>query len=164
MFLAGTPRLVLARSLMYRGCKARVAAAAAAAAGNREALVGLRELENFVPGLVVVDDRSHRNFQNHIAAIASGFVRTFAVTSALRFVFGIETEMYQCVVALAGFHDDVAALAAIAARRSAARDKLLPPEGHAAIAAVSRLNLDFRLIDEHGYPRTTVRTQKQKPR
>ena len=84
MFLAGTARLMLARRLMHRCGKARVAASAAPAAGNHEALIGLRELEDFVAGLVVVDDRSDRNFQDDAVAIASGLVRTFAVASALR--------------------------------------------------------------------------------
>ena len=61
------------------------------------------------------------------------------MASALRFVFRIEAEVHQGIVAFAGFHDDVAALAAVAARRAAARDELLPAEGHAAVAAVAGL-------------------------
>ena len=84
-----------------------------------------------------------------VLAIASGLVGTFAVTSALGVVFGIEAEVDERVVALAGFHEDVAALAAVAAGGSAARDKLLAAEGHAAIAAVAGLDSNFRFIDEH---------------
>src|SRR5277367_2650220 len=57
--------------------------------------------------------------------------------------------MYQRVVALAGFHDDVASIASIAARRAAVRFKCLPAEGHAAIAAVACLDPNFSLINEH---------------
>src|SRR5579859_5368932 len=150
MFLPGAARLVLARRLVNRCGEASVAASAAPAAGNDEALVGLRKLENFFSGLVVVDDGSDWNFQNYIAAIASGLVRALPVTAALGLVFGIETEMDQGVVALAGFHDDVAALTAVAAGGSAARDKLLAPKGHAAVAAVAGFYADFGFIDEHG--------------
>src|SRR5579864_829818 len=167
MFLAGTTRLVLAWRLVNRCGEAGVAASAASAASDYEALVGLRKLENFISGLVVVDDGSDRNFQNYVAAIASGFVRALAVTSALGFVFGIETEMDQGVVALAGFHDDVAALAAVAPGGPAARDEFLASEGHAAVAAVAGGDSDFGFIDEHGrvVGRSSLVVQpKQKPR
>src|SRR5579859_4131031 len=149
MFFARPARLVLARCLMDRGRKAGVAAPAAPAAGNHEFLIGAGELEYLLAGLVVVDDGTDRNFQQHVAAVASGFVGAFAVASALRFVLGIETEMHQRVVALAGLHDDVATLAAVAARRSAARDELLAPEGHAAVSAVAGFDFDFGFVDEH---------------
>ena len=71
------------------------------------------------------------------------------MASALRLVFGIEAEVHQRVVALAGLHDDVAALAAVAARGAAARDELLPAEGHAAVAAVAGFDPDFGFVDEH---------------
>ncbi len=82
---------------------------------------------------------------------APALVRAFAVASALRLVFGIEAEMHQRVMPLAGFHDHVSALAAVAARRSAARNIFLAAKGHAAIAAVAGLDPNFCLIDEHGY-------------
>src|SRR5438552_3308120 len=131
---------MLSRRLVHRCGKARVAAATAPAAGNHKALVRLRELEHFLAGLVVIHDGPDRNFQNHIAAVASGLVGTLAVTSALRAVLRIEAEVHQRIVALAGFHDDVAAFASVAAGRPPARNELLPPEGHAAVAAVARFN------------------------
>jgi hypothetical protein len=59
--------------------------------------------------------------------------------------------MNQRVVALAGFHDDVSALAAIAAGWTTARDELLPAKGKAAVAAVACFDSDYGLIDEHGF-------------
>ena len=44
--------------------------------------------------------------------------------------------------------DDVAAVAAVAAVRAAARDVLLPPEADAAVAAVAALHVDLGLIEE----------------
>ena len=55
------------------------------------------------------------------------------MTAALGFVFRIEAEMHERIVALARFHDHVAALAAVAAGRTAARNELLPPEGQTAL-------------------------------
>jgi hypothetical protein len=53
-------------------------------------------------------------------------------------------------VALAGFHDDVATLAAVAPGWASAGNKLLPAEGEAAVAAVAGLYADCGFIDEHG--------------
>ncbi len=64
MFLARTPRFVLSRGLMHRCSEARIAASAAASAGNHETLIGLRKLEDFLAGLVIVDDGSDGNLQN----------------------------------------------------------------------------------------------------
>ena len=100
-------------------------------------------------GGVVINDRPDRNFQRNALAFFAGAVGTFTVASALRFVFGIEAEVHQRVVALAGFPVDVAALAAIATGRSAARNIFLAPEGNAAVPAVAGFNTDFGLVDEH---------------
>jgi hypothetical protein len=52
-------------------------------------------------------------------------------------------------VALRGFHQDVAAAAAVAARGATARYKFFAAEGHAAIAAVTGLHPDFGFVDKH---------------
>src|SRR5580704_18250675 len=122
---------------MSGGRKLRIASASSPTPANHDAVIRLREVVNLLTGLIVVQNRSHRNFQRDVHALAPGAVGTFAVAPALGFVFWIETEMNERVVALARLHDHVAAFAAIAARRSAARDELLPPECEAAIAAVT---------------------------
>jgi hypothetical protein len=83
------------------------------------------------------------------SAVEAGAVGAHAVLAALRLVLRVIAEMDQRVVALRDFHDDVAATAAVAARRAAAGHKLLAPEGHAAIAAVAGLDANFCFIDEH---------------
>src|SRR5208282_4651798 len=84
-----------------------------------------------------------------VRALAPGPVGTFAVASALRLVLGVEAEVDEGVVALAGFHDDVAAAAAVAARGPAARDELLAAEGEASVAAVASLYADIGFVDKH---------------
>src|SRR5271167_2464760 len=103
-------------------------------------------------GDLVIDDGTDGHFQHDGRPLAAGLVRTFAVASALALVLGIEAEMHQRVVALAGLHDDVAAAPAVAARRTAARHEFLAPEGHAAVAPIARLHADSRFINEHGKP------------
>ena len=140
---------MLARRLVRGGGKLRVAASAAPAARDHDAFIGAREVVNFLARVLVVNDRADRHLQHNVFAIAAGFVRAFAVPSALGFVFRIEAEMHERVVALARFHPDVAALAAIAARRPAARHEFLPPERHAAVAAIPGLDSNFGFIDKH---------------
>src|SRR5438874_980829 len=76
---------------------------------------GRKGTDDLLSCLLVVDDCSHGNLEQDVCAFPASLVGAFAVTSALGFVFRIEAEVNQSVVALAGFHDDVAALAAIAA-------------------------------------------------
>jgi hypothetical protein len=52
-------------------------------------------------------------------------------------------------VAFAGFHDDVAALAAVTAGWPTARDELLPAKSKAAVAAIAGFDSDCGLVDEH---------------
>src|SRR5579871_3705810 len=101
--------------------------------------------------------RGHRNLQQHIAALAPGFIRPLAMPAAFGLIFGIEAEVHQRVVTLAGFHDDVAALAAISAGGSAAGNEFFPPEGHAAIAAVAGLDPNCGLVNEHERKSLVVR-------
>src|SRR5437588_1134544 len=105
---------MLARSLMGGGREVLVAASAAPAVGNDHALVGLRKIVHQFAALQVVDHGAHWNFEHDVVARLAAAVGAFAVTSALRVVFWIEAEVDESVVRLAGFHDDVAALAAVA--------------------------------------------------
>src|ERR1041385_3061803 len=97
----------------------------------------------------VENDRSNRHLQQNVFPFSSGFVRAFAMPSALRLVLRIESKMNQRVMTLARLHDDVAALTAISARRTAARNKLLPPESDAAISAVACFYANCGFINEH---------------
>ena len=71
------------------------------------------------------------------------------MAAALGLVLGVEAEVDQGVVGERGGHEDVAAVAAVAAGGTAAGDELFAPEGHAAIAAVAGLDANSGFIDEH---------------
>ena len=113
--LSWTAIFVLARSLMRGSRKAGVAASASTTTSNHDAFVGMGEVVNFLSSIIVIHNCSDWNFKDDILALAAGLVRAFAVTSALRFVFGIEAEVHQRVVPLTGFHVDVTALTPVAA-------------------------------------------------
>ena len=80
--------------------------------------------------------------------------------AALRLVLGVVAEMDERVVAFARLHDHVASAAAVAAGGPAAGNELLPPEGHAAVAAVAGLHPDFCLIDKHGLDNTVWKNSR----
>ena len=147
--LAGAAEFVLARSLVGAGGEVLVAAAAAAAFGDDEALVGLLEVVDQLAGFLIVKRGADRDLQDDGMAVEAGAVGAHAVLAALRLVLGVVAEVDERVVALAGFHDDVAAAAAVAAGGAAAGHELLAPEGHAAVAAVAGLYANFGFIDEH---------------
>ncbi len=64
--------------------------------------------------------------------------------------FAIEAIAQQRIVVRIRFEINVAAVSAIATRRSAARDILLPPERHTAVSAVAAFDPNFGFINKHG--------------
>ena len=160
-FLAGTSFFVLARSLMGGGRKACVATAASAPVGDDDALVGMGEVPDFVAGFLIVDDGADGDFQDNVGSFAPGFVGAFAVASALGLVFGIEAEMHERVVTLAGFHDDVAAFASVATGGASSGDEFLAAEGQAAVATVACFDSNCGFVDEHGSSRQSPVASRQ---
>src|ERR1035438_5691874 len=102
-------------SLVPGRCESRVATAAASASGNDHSLIRGREIEHLPARFLVIDNRSHWNLQEYVLAFAPTLVRALAMTSALRLVFRIKTEMHQRVMALAGFHDHISAVTSVSA-------------------------------------------------
>ncbi len=113
--LACAAEFVLARGLMGAGGEVLVAASAASALGDDDGLVGACEVVDQLAGGVVVEERAYRDFEGGGLAGGSGAVGAFAVSAALGLVLGIEAEVDQGVVAEGGGHEDVAAVAAVAA-------------------------------------------------
>jgi len=79
----------------------------------------------------------------------AGAVGAEAVAAALGFVLGVEAEVDEGVVAEGGGHEDVAAVAAIAAGGAALGNKFFAPEGHATVATVTGLDTDSCFINKH---------------
>src|SRR5882724_5740073 len=142
-------RLMLSRRLVHAGGKVLVATSAAPTSGHDDTFVRPGEIVYLRAGLFVIDNRPHRDLQDNALAVAPSAIGAFPVPAALAFVFRIEAEVDQRVMALTGFHNDVAARAAVATGRAAPRDKLLPPEGHTSVAAVPRFDLDDCFVNEH---------------
>lgn len=145
----GTAHLVFAGSLMSAGSEVLIAAAATAAFGYDDALVGLGEVMDEFTGLDVVKRRPDRDLQYYGFAVQACAIGAHAVLAALPLMLGVIAEVDKGVVALGRFHDHVTAPASVAARGAAARDEFLAAKGHAAVATVAGLDPDFGFINKH---------------
>ena len=74
------------------------------------------------------------------------------MAAAIRVEFAVVAITQQRVVVRIRFEVNVATVPAIAARRAAARDVLLPAKRDAAISAVARLHQYFCFVNKHESP------------
>src|SRR5580692_9955964 len=148
-FFAGPSLFMFARSLVRRRSKARITAPAAPAVSDYHAFIRAGKIVDLVARFRVIHNRAHRHFQQNVFAFTPLAVRTLAVTSALRLVLRIESEVNQSIVTLTRFHNDVPAITAVAPGWPTPRNILLPPESETAIPAIPRLHSNCGFINEH---------------
>src|ERR1019366_700828 len=102
-------------------------------------------------GLHVVSLRADRDADDQVLAALAVLVAAATVLAALAFQCALQGDVEQGRLALVADEDDVASLAAVAARRTAERDVLLPAERDAAVAPGPGQDLHLARIDElHG--------------
>ncbi len=126
-----------------------VAAAAATAAGDDDLVVGRGEVVDELAGVFVVEEGADGDVEDGGVAGGAGHVGAEAVAAALGLPLGVEAEVDEGVVGERGAHEDVAAVAAVAAGGTAAGDELFAAEGHGAVAAVAGFDSDAGFVDEH---------------
>ncbi len=148
-FVAGAAEFVLAGGLMDGGGEVLVAAASAASAGDDEGVVWGGEVVDELIGGVVVEDGADGDFEGGVFSLVAAHVGAEAVAAALGFPLGVVAEVDEGVVAEGAAHEDVAAVAAVAAGGTAAGDEFFAAEGHGAVAAVAGFDADAGFIDEH---------------
>jgi hypothetical protein len=137
--------------LVRGGGEVLIPTPAFAAARYHKPVARRGEIVQQLTGFVVINQRTHWNRNVDGRAIAARAIAAFSMPPALGGVLGIKTEVQQGVVMFARDKHHIAAAAAIAAARSAARDKLLAPERKTAVAAVARLHADSYFINKHWY-------------
>src|SRR3954468_8266579 len=98
---------------------------------------------------IINDDRPRWDANDEILSTAAMAVRAASVLAALGSPSLAMPERRETVDALFRNHDHAAAVAAVAAVRPAARDVLLAPKTHAAIATPAGFDFDSDAIDEH---------------
>ena len=149
--LARQARAELARRAVLAGLEALVAPAALAAARHQQFHAGLRQVAELLAGLAVAHDGARRHVDQCCPAAATGHVAAAARLAVLGAEGAHDAKVRQRVDAVLGAQRDAAAVAAIAAIRSAEGHELLAAEAHAAAAAVAGLDPDSCFVDEfHG--------------
>src|SRR5580704_11046562 len=101
--------------------------------------------------LLVIHQRTHRHFQNHLVARHAGAIRTLAMPPAFTLEFPVIPVTKQRVVVWIRFQVDASPVASIASRWPASWHVLLPPERHTPVPAVARLHINFSFINKHGF-------------
>src|SRR5260370_41861097 len=141
----GESVLMFARGLMPGLGKVLIAASAASAVGDEDALARRGEVSDG-SALIVKHQRADRNLQNHVLSGVAGAVGAFSVGAAIGLEFAVVAVAQQRVVVLLGFPVDVAAIAAVASGGAAARNIFLAPQGHAAGTPIAGLHEYFCFI------------------
>jgi len=104
-------------------------------------------VQEFAGGFVV-----HQGSDGHLEldrlALRAGPVAAFAVPAALCFMLGIKPELEQRVLVFGRDQCYIAAPAAVAAARSAARNVFFAAKGEAAVTPVAGLYQDSSFIDK----------------
>ena len=145
---AGKTFFVFARGLVPGFGKVLIATPSAAPMRDEDTLARSGEIGDGLAALVVEDERANGYVQDEVRAGVASAIGAFAVASALGFKFAIVAVAEQGVVVRIGFQIDAAPVAAIAARGTAPRNKLLTAKSHAAVTAVASLYEYFGFINE----------------
>src|SRR5690606_30462547 len=114
-----------------------IAEAAFAASRNHYPLTGLADVRKRLIGCIVNHDRSDRYGDDQVRAVAAVHRTPHTVAAGFRAVVRPRREVQQGIERGIGSHNDIAALAAVAAIGAAFGDVFFTPETDAPIAAFS---------------------------
>ena len=99
--------------------------------------------------LGIADDRSRRNENDGVLAALAGFQAPFAVHAATGVPVFVADDVNQAADVVRRGHDHAAAVATVAAVRTAARHVSFAAETHAPVSAVAGFAIDSDTIGEH---------------
>ena len=123
----------------------------------------LRHIRQKFAGLIVIDHRSERHLDEDVLCIFAEHLFGAAVGTGFGSEFSMTAEIDQRIQVAIRFDEDRAALAAITARRAAARYILLTAEGNHPVPARTGDYNNLCSIDKHGVPRLRNRRNTQEP-
>ena len=147
-FQAGQSCVGVVGGLIGCGLEAHVAKAAVAALGQHHTVADVDEIGQQRFAVFGVDFGTGRNFDGAIRATSAGAVLAHAVFAVLGLVVLLIAVIDQRVEVVDAFDVDIAALAAVAAERSAELDVFFAAECDAAVPAVTGADVDFGLVEE----------------
>jgi hypothetical protein len=127
----------------------RVSPAALAPFRREKSLKIVGEIVKQLSGRSVENLCSNGHLYDHVSSFPAVSVRSLAMAAAFRMMLRVVSQVQKRVQAFIGLEPNVAAFAAVAAGRSAARDELLTAKGRNAVSAVAGLNSDLYAIDKH---------------
>src|SRR5262245_39181008 len=127
----------------------RIAMSAMASLGDQHALARLGEIVQHFARLIILNDRAERHSHFKIFTVLAMTVAALAMPAAPSLEDVIETKLQQGVFVRIRDKIDTAAIAAIAAARSALRHKLLTTERNTSVASIPSSNCDFGFVNEH---------------
>ena len=148
--LPGFTGLPLARRAVGLRGETRIAASAASAAGDDDLSARFVHIGDHLASGAVGHDGADRHLQRDVRSLAPVQVRAFPAGAVLRLVVTVVDQRLQALLAVRRLEDHVAAGAAVAAVRAAARNEFFAVEAAAAVAAVPRLHGNGSLIHKHG--------------
>ena len=167
-FFAGMPVFMFARRLVPGLRKVLIAAAPASPCAISTRWPGAARSAMVSP--VFSSKASVPTGTCRIMSVAGmpGAIRAFAVSPAIGFEFAVVAVAQQRIVVGVGFQIDAAAVAAVAAGRTTARDEFLAAKRHAAVPAVPGFHQYFCFVDEQeeyiSNLKTAARRRRRPPR
>ena len=148
MLLAGKAGFSKARHLTGRCCKVLVAPAASAALAENEVLIIRHILNDFV-GLRVAYNGSARHLNNQILSAFAAAAGALTVLTGGSCIFSFIAKIHQRGEIIIDAKDDISALAAVTAVRTAGSHIFFTMESNGSVAAVTGLDKYFHLIYKH---------------
>jgi hypothetical protein len=100
-------------------------------------------------GLIIEDDGADGKGHHHILSGPAGAIGCAALATDFRFVVFLVAEVEERGHARRCFKDDIAAVAAIATIRPAARHEFFAPKTARAVAAAAGSDLNTDFVDKH---------------
>ena len=135
---------------LHGGCGImHIAVSAAAALEDHIAAEVSGHIRNDLARICLTDDRALRHFDLNVLAALAGHALLLAVLAVLCGVFAHMAEIREGVEALVHNKDDITALAAVTAVRTACRDIFFPAERDMAVAALAAGNNNSGFIYKH---------------
>ena len=107
------------------------------------------EVGQKVAGLFVANDRADRQLDDHVTAMLTRAVRSHSVLAAAGAPVALKLEVIQRVQTFRSEDEYRSATSAVTAGRAATGNIFFAAKGDTAVAAVTGLDADRRLIDEH---------------
>ena len=151
LFFPRLPFFRIERRTDSRRREMRISAAAMPALDNERFLPILRHIRQKFAGLIVIDHRPERHLDEDIFRILTEHFLCPAIRTGFGCEFSMTAEIDQRIQVAIRLDKDRAALAAITARRAAARDILLTAEGNHPVPARAGDYNNFCSIDKHKY-------------